>query len=74
MYNELCLKLDNIYLLGKAKAENFFSSEKGEVNIVATVLLIGVACLLAVAFRKQIQDLLNTLFQAINKKANEAIQ
>ncbi len=33
MYNELCLKLDNIYLLGKAKAENFFSSEKGEVKM-----------------------------------------
>ncbi len=33
MYNELCLKLDNIYLLGKAKAENFFSSAKGEVKM-----------------------------------------
>ena len=36
--------------------------------------LIGIAILLAVVFRKQIETLLNTLFSSINKSGTDAIK
>lgn len=47
--------------------------ERGAVDIVAIVVMIGIAVVLAVLFRKQIQGLLESLFESINTKANEAI-
>ena len=43
-----------------------FKDERGAVTIVEMVVLIGIAVLLAVFFRGQIQNLLNTLFETIN--------
>lgn len=37
-----------------AKLYNFFHDEKGEVNIVATVVLIGIAVILAIVFKDAI--------------------
>jgi flagellin-like protein len=36
--------------------KQFFTDEKGEVNIVAIVVLIGIAVLLAVVFKGKIQN------------------
>ena len=55
------------------KAMNFAAREEGEVNIVATVLLIGVAVLLAIIFKGQVKNLLNMLFEQINNSAKNAI-
>lgn len=51
-----------------------FKDERGAVTIVEMVVLIGIAVLLAVFFRGQIQNLLNTLFETINRTAKEAIE
>lgn len=56
-----------------AKLYNFFHDEKGEVNIVATVVLIGVAVMLAILFKDQIGKLLNTLIETIRGNANNAV-
>ena len=48
-------------------------NEKGEVNIVAIVILIGIAVLLALFFKDKIKDLLNNLFNGINQTANNVI-
>lgn len=56
-----------------AKVNRFLRDEKGEVNIVATVVLIGIAVVLAVVFRKAIGGLINSLLNTINKTANNAI-
>lgn len=56
-----------------AKLYNFFHDEKGEVNIVATVVLIGVAVMLAILFKNQIGKLLNTLIKTIQGNANNAV-
>ena len=48
-------------------------SEKGEVNIVAIVILIGIAVLLAIFFRGAIEELLSNLFETINESAQSAI-
>lgn len=47
--------------------------EDGAVDIVAVVVLIGIAVVVAVIFRKQIENLINSMFNAINGKANEAL-
>ncbi len=68
--------MQNIMMMGtiaKMKIRNFFSDEKGEVNIVAIVVLIGIAVLLALIFKDQIEGLLETLFGTITENANDAV-
>ncbi len=60
-------------LIAKMLLVEKLKSEKGEVNIVAIVILIGIAVLLAIFFRDEIENLLNTLFNTINQSANNAI-
>lgn len=50
------------------KLGRFIKDERGEVNIVATIILLGIAVLLAVAFRKQINSLVESVFNAIRGK------
>ena len=59
--------------VAKMKLRKLFSDEKGEVNIVAIVVLIGIAVLLALIFKDQIVNLLKTLFGTITKNANNAV-
>lgn len=57
----------------KMKLRQLFSDEKGEVNIVAIVVLIGIAVLLAVIFKDQIIALLESLFGTITDNATSAV-
>ena len=56
------------------KVRDFFSKENGEVNIVAIVVLIGVAVILAIVFKDAIKKLIDALFTAIQGNANDAIK
>ena len=55
------------------KLREFCEKEDGDVNIVSIVVLIGIAILLAIIFRKHIENLLNTLFGQIENNASNAI-
>lgn len=57
----------------RAKLHNFLSKENGEVNVVAIVVLIGVAVLLAILFRDAISTLLEGLLETISGQANDAV-
>ncbi|OPZ89694.1 MAG: hypothetical protein BWY74_02618 [Firmicutes bacterium ADurb.Bin419] len=57
----------------KAKYGEFMKSEKGEVNVVAIVVLIGVAVCLAIIFKDQVTNLITDLFEAISGNAGEAV-
>lgn len=57
----------------RAKIDNFLKKENGEVNIVAIVVLIGIAVLLALIFKDQIEKLLTSLFGTITDKATNAV-
>jgi Flp pilus assembly pilin Flp len=57
----------------KARFSNFTNDERGEVNVVAIVVLIGVAVLLAILFKEQVANLIKSLFNAIGGQANNAI-
>lgn len=55
------------------KVSNFMSDERGDVNVVSIVVLIGIAIILAVVFKDGIKKILNNLIKAIGKNANSAI-
>lgn len=57
----------------KLKIEDFFKKEDGEVNIIAIVVLIGIAILLALIFKGRISQLINELFNTIDSNAQNAI-
>ena len=50
------------------KLGRFIKDERGEVNIVATIILLGIAVLLAVAFREKIGELVDKIFTKISGK------
>ena len=54
-----------------AKLGRFIKDERGEVNIVATIILLGIAVLLAVAFREQIGELVDKIFTKISGKGEK---
>lgn len=69
--------MQNLMMLGtmaKIKLRNFFSDEKGEVNIVAIVVLIGIAVILALVFKEEITKLIQTLVKTITGNASKAIE
>ena len=57
----------------RKKLADLFKDESGEVNIVAIVILIGIAVVLALFFKEQIQALLERLFTTIGNKADDAV-
>lgn len=58
----------------KAKLHKFFKEEKGEVNIVTMVVLIGIAVLLAIVFKDAISGLINDLLGGISEKAKSVTE
>lgn len=68
------MRLINKTLIGiQIWFNDFMAKEDGDVNIVSIVVLIGIAVLLAIVFRKNIEKLLNSLFQSIFNNANKAV-
>ena len=52
----------------------FINAEEGEVNIVTTVVLIGIAVALAVIFKGHVTNLVNTLMVNITSSATNAVK
>lgn len=65
--------LDMFLLRLQSAFRRFVTSEEGEVNVVAIVVLIGIAIILAILFRDRISKLLGTLFGTIEGNATSAI-
>ena len=63
------LNFSKIWL--SAKLGRFIKDERGEVNIVATIILLGIAVLLAVAFREKIGELVDKIFTKISGKGEK---
>lgn len=59
--------------MAKLKLRKLLTDEKGEVTIVTIVVLIGIAVLLALIFKEQIEQLLNTLFATIIPNSTKAV-
>ncbi len=54
-------------------AGRLIRDERGEVNIVAIVVLMGIAVSLALIFKDEITKLLKDLFVIINGKSSSAV-
>ncbi|MBP3922293.1 MAG: flagellin-like protein [Ruminiclostridium sp.] len=63
-------KFSALKLMALNKIAKLIKDEKGEVNIVAIVLLIGIVVVLAIVFKDAILDLLNNLFSDINNQTS----
>lgn len=63
LYISLCIRFDD-----------FKKEERGAVDIVAIVVMIGIAVILAALFRTQISNLLTSLFSTITEKATETVE
>lgn len=69
----LGVRLWSVVDKARIKFEGFLRDERGDVNIVSIVVLIGVAVLLAAFFKDQIGELLNHLFTMITGNAENAV-
>ena len=58
----------------KGKVMKFINAEEREVNIVTTVVLIGIAVALAVIFKGHVTNLVNTLMVNITSSATNAVK
>lgn len=70
MMNKLNLFCIALYI----RFNEFKNEERGAVDIVAIVVMIGIAVVLAVLFRTQIEKLLKSLFASIESGATSAIK
>lgn len=64
------------YFMQKAKmaAQKVLKDERGDVNVVAIVVLIAVAVMLAILFKGQIEQLITNLIGGITGKANTILE
>ena len=66
--------LNKLYFKAKLAFDNFVTDEKGDVNVVSIVVLIGVAVLLALIFKDAISELITNLIETITDNANDAVE
>ena len=66
--------LNVMMVFAKAKLNRFLRDERGDVNIVSIVVLIGIAVLLAIVFKDAIASLLNDLLETITGNATDAVK
>ena len=60
-------------LKAKLAMRKFVSNERGEVNVVAIVVLIAVAVVLALLLKNELATLIRNLMGQITGKAGEAL-
>lgn len=73
MFHKINMMATRMVLAAQCKVREFVKKENGDVNIVSIVVLIGIAVLLAIIFRKAISNLLNGMFNTINNSTNNAL-
>ncbi len=61
------------YCAMAVKMDEFKKEERGAVDLVTIVVLIGIVIVIAVIFRSRITDLINNLFDTIDEGAQDAI-
>ncbi len=74
MFRKIEMMATRMAIAAQCKVRDFVRKENGDVNIVSIVVLIGIAVLLAIIFRKAISNLINSLFNTIGNNANNAVK
>ena len=65
--------LNRLYIVLSMQVNNFLEEEKGAVDLITIVVLIGIAIVLAVVFRDKMKEILNTILGNIQSSATSAI-
>ncbi len=65
MLKKLCIKAQVKAVVLKEKVVNYLKDEKGEVNIIAIIVILAIALALAVIFRNQIVKLFDSIWDGI---------
>lgn len=73
MMNELYARLVAALVVARVKLDAFLKREDGAVDIVAIVVLIGVAVLLAIVFKDQLGRLISDLFSTISGNSTDVV-
>ncbi len=73
MFEKMNRNLMNAIIAVQCKVDEFIHKEKGAVDIVAIVVLIGIVVLVAIIFRKSLTNLITNLFNTINTNAENAV-
>ena len=70
--------LTNLYVMAQSHAivfknrvVRFFKDEKGEVNIIAIIVILAIALALAIIFRNQIVKLFDSIWDGIWSNNNQ---
>ena len=63
--------LDALYIGAMIHIKNFFTDEKGSVDLVTIVILVAIALALAVIFKKKISDLMKNMFDSMDQSSGE---
>ena len=63
-----------LYCAMAVKMDEFKKEERGAVDLVTIVILIGIVIIIAVIFKNRITVLINSLFDTIDKGAQNAIK
>lgn len=67
------VSLNDVYWKARNGFYKFIHDEKGDVNIVSIVVLIGVAVLLALIFKDAITELIESMLDTITENATDAV-
>lgn len=70
----LGVRLWSVVDKARIKFEGFLRDERGDVNIVSIVVLIGIAVLLAIIFKERIEGLVKSLFDTISTNADNLVK
>lgn len=65
--------LDSLYLALVMHVQDFIEEEKGAVDLITIVVLIGIAIVLAVVFKEKMKSILETLLGNIQSSATSAM-
>lgn len=65
--------LDKMFIVIAAQLNAFVEEEKGAVDLITIVVLIGIAIVLAVVFKEQMKGILETLLGNISNSASSAM-
>ena len=68
LVNKICIK----GLMAKQRLAKLMSSERGEANIIAIILVLAIVIALAIVFRKAIGDLFDSIWDGITGQVGNA--
>ena len=74
MLTNLYFKATSFLYSCKKKMEELLEDERGEVNIIAIIIILAIALLLAELFKHKIAELCNDIWDSIGSDSEELLK